>query len=237
MSQSRKPTDSKRRQTGTPDEGTYYERHLPHQVPSGLPIFLNWNLKGSLPKRVVAELQQQRRRLETQPHRRGETGRHRKVRQEKLMFAKRDRYLDAAREGPLHLQDPRAAKIMVDSILWGVGERYTLYAYVVMANHVHRLLTPAVDLEVVTQGMKGYTSYRINAIQQARGRVLWQDESYDHWARTRRRCNASLTTSRTTRWPPACARDPRIGPGRRPRGGEDCVGNLPRPFGLNGSRS
>jgi putative transposase len=183
MSEPRKPTDGKRGQRGKPDEGAYYERHLPHQVPIGFPIFLNWNLKGSLPKRVVTELQQQRRRLEKEPRRRGETGRQRKVRHEKLMFAMRDRCLDAAREGPLHLRDPRAATIVADSILWGAGERYELYAYVVMANHVHLLLTPTVDLKVVTQGLKGYTSNRINGIQKARGRVLWQDESYDHWAR------------------------------------------------------
>ncbi len=52
-----------------------------------------------------------------------------------------------------------------------------------MVNHIHVLFTPKVELKVITQGMKGYTSFRINAIQSARGRTLWQDESYDHWAR------------------------------------------------------
>ncbi|OAI41588.1 hypothetical protein AYO40_02955 [Planctomycetaceae bacterium SCGC AG-212-D15] len=33
------------------------------------------------------------------------------------------------------------------------------------------------------QGIKGFTSHEINGLDQARGRVFWQDESYDHWVR------------------------------------------------------
>jgi REP element-mobilizing transposase RayT len=171
------------RQAGKPDVRTYYERHLPHQVPTGFPIFLNWNLKGSLPQRVVTELEHERKRLAKEPRRFGETDRQRGIRHDKLLFAKRDRYLDTTRQGPMHLKDPRAAQIVVDSLVWGIPERYDLYAYVAMVNHIHALFTPKVDLKIITQGMKGYTSYRINEIQNARGRILWQDESYDHWAR------------------------------------------------------
>ncbi len=52
-----------------------------------------------------------------------------------------------------------------------------------MPNHVHVLLTPCVELKTVTQGIKGWTAWKINALQKQRGRVFWQDESYDHWAR------------------------------------------------------
>jgi putative transposase len=168
---------------GNPDVRAYYERHLPHQIPTGFPIFLNWNLKGSLPKRVIAELEHERDRLDKEPRRGGETDRQRGIRHDKLLFAKRDRFLDTVREGPMYLKDPRAAQIVVDSLVWGVPERYDLYSWVVMANHIHVLFTPKVDLKIITQGIKGYTSYRINRIQNARGRILWQGESYDHWAR------------------------------------------------------
>ena len=86
-------------------------------------------------------------------------------------------------EGPRYLSDPRAAEIVVDSILFGTPERYELYAYVVMANHVHLLLTPHWDLNRITKGIKGFTANQINRLQDARGRVFWQDESYDHWVR------------------------------------------------------
>jgi REP element-mobilizing transposase RayT len=165
------------------DRVDYYERHLPHQLPGGFPIFLSWNLKGSLPKNVIAGLDHERCRLSREPDRSGETDQQRRSRHSKLLFAQRDRYLDIAQHGPMHLKDPRAAQVVVESILWGVPARYDLYAYVVMANHVHVLLAPKVDMNVITQGMKGFTSHKINGIQNVRGRILWQDESYDHWAR------------------------------------------------------
>ena len=83
----------------------------------------------------------------------------------------------------MHLADPAAATLVEDSLLFGVPERYALFAWCVMANHVHVLLEPIWELSKITQGIKGYTSYQINALQGAHGRVFWQDESYDHWAR------------------------------------------------------
>jgi REP element-mobilizing transposase RayT len=62
-------------------------------------------------------------------------------------------------------------------------KRYELYAWCVMANHVHVVLTPIWKLERLLQGIKGFTSYQINQLQDARGRTLWQDESFDHWTR------------------------------------------------------
>lgn len=52
-----------------------------------------------------------------------------------------------------------------------------------MANHVHVLLTPILALAKVTQGIKGFTAREINRLQNEIGRVFWQDESFDHWAR------------------------------------------------------
>ena len=81
------------------------------------------------------------------------------------------------------LADPRAAAIVVNSLLWGANDRYQLWAWVVMGNHVHLLLTPSVDLSRITQGIKGWTAHEINTLHQKRGRIVWQDESYDHWVR------------------------------------------------------
>jgi type I restriction enzyme R subunit len=160
-----------------------YERHLPHQIPEGFPIFLTWNLKGAVPTEVIERLRRERKRLEREPRRAGESEADRTVRHGKIIFGISDRWLDRAASGPLHLKDPGAAKIVEDSILFGVPERYALFAWCVMANHVHLLLTPNWDLKDVTRGIKGYTAHRINGLQSARGRVFWQDESFDHWAR------------------------------------------------------
>ncbi len=161
-----------------------YQRHLPHEIPEGHPIFLTWNLKGAVPRTVIERLRQERDRLEKQSARADESAADRRLREDKLIFAMCDRFLDRAQDGPLHLKDPAAAAIVEDSFLFGVGERYDLYAWCIMANHVHVLLMPIWDLERVTQGIKGYTAHEINGLQRARGRILWQDESYDHWARS-----------------------------------------------------
>jgi putative transposase len=160
-----------------------YRRHLPHEVPDGVPIFLTWNLKGALPAEVIQRLQQERDRLQQQPQRSQESAAQRAIRQDKLLFAMADRFLDSAAEGPMYLKDPAAAKIMADSILFGAAERYDLFAWCVMSNHVHVLLTPHWVLAKITQGLTGFTAHQINALQNARGRTFWQDESYDHWAR------------------------------------------------------
>jgi type I restriction enzyme R subunit len=160
-----------------------YERHLPHQIPEGHPLFLTWNLKGALPRSVRRMLQRERKRLEVQPARAGEKPHDRAIRESKIIFALADQALDGATEGPVHLKDPQAAKIVEDSILFGVPDRYELLAWCVMSNHVHVLLGPIWELKDITQGIKGYTAHEINGLQSERGRVFWQDESYDHWAR------------------------------------------------------
>jgi REP element-mobilizing transposase RayT len=136
-----------------------------------------------MPQAVIEELMRERQRLEKQPPRRGESAAERRIRENRIVFALADRFLDRAIDGPMHLKDPRAAKLVEDSILFGAAERYDLFALCVMSNHVHVLLTPHWELESVTQGIKGYTAHQINGLHDARGRVFWQDESYDHWSR------------------------------------------------------
>ena len=193
------------RQPGKADVRVFYQRHLPHQVPPGYPTFLTWNLKGSLPQRAIEEIEREQLRLTMEPTRPNESSFERKVRHGKILFAIRDQKLDTAcaeagvsqspayprvslerltyQGRPMWLRDPEAAQIVVESVLWGVPERYALYAFAVLGNHVHVLLTPTIRLEKITQGIKGFTAYQINQLQQERGRTFWQDESYDHWAR------------------------------------------------------
>jgi putative transposase len=160
-----------------------YARHLPRQVPDGFPIFLTWNFKGSMPRQAIERLKHERERLENEPPRASETAIQKKIRENVHLFALADGYLDQARDGPSYLEDPAAARIVEDVILAGSADRYDLFAWCIMPNHVHVLLTPRLELKDVTQRIKGSTSFKINGVHQARGRVFWQDESYDHWVR------------------------------------------------------
>ena len=104
-----------------------YQRHLPHQIPANTPLFLTWNLKGAITREMYQQIEQKRRRLALQAARAGETPSQRQTREGKLLFAFRDGLLDRADRGPMHLKDPQAAQIVVDSILFGSEERYSLF--------------------------------------------------------------------------------------------------------------
>lgn len=62
----------------------HYERHLPHQVPEGFPIFLTWNLKGAFPDEAIEKIRAERQRLERESPRPSESARDRKIRHDKL---------------------------------------------------------------------------------------------------------------------------------------------------------
>ena len=161
----------------------HYQRHLPHQIPEGFPLFLTWNLKGAFPPEAIARIREEREQLQREPNRLGETRAARKIRHDKLIFFHSDQFLDMADEGPLDLKTDANARIVEQSIFFGVPVRYELLAWCVMANHVHVLLHPRWELARITKGIKGFTAYEINSAQNQRGWVFWQDESYDHWAR------------------------------------------------------
>ena len=100
-------------------------------------------------------------------------------------FVWMDRYLDTTRLGPLFLQQPDVAKIVVDSILYGARDLgfYELAAYVVMPNHAHMLAAPRVDPPKLLKAIKNYSAREAIKILGRTGRPFWQSESYDHWVR------------------------------------------------------
>ena len=83
------------------------------------------------------------------------------------------------------LTTPRIAPLVVEHLHHFDGERYLLYDYTVMPDHVHVILKPltdgakAVSLSRIMHGIKSWLAHRINQLSGRKG-PLWQDESYDH---------------------------------------------------------
>jgi len=96
-----------------------------------------------------------------------------------------DRLLDRGESGPLYLRIPAIASLAVDAFFHGAENLrfYELHAYVVMANHVHLLITPHVDLAKITHSLKRFTAREANRILSVVGKPFWQDESYDRLVR------------------------------------------------------
>jgi hypothetical protein len=101
-------------------------------------VFLTWRLHGTLPKN----------RVFPEHFTSGQT------------FAVMDRLLEREQSGPLYLRSPAIASLAVDAFLHGAESlrSYDLHAYVVMANHVHLLITPYVDLAKITHSLKRFTA-------------------------------------------------------------------------------
>jgi putative transposase len=131
----------------------FYCRRLPHWQPRGAPLFLTWRLHGSLPHN---------RYVGPQGLNSGEA------------FVAVDRFLDRANYGPTWLRRSEIAQLVADSLQFGERKLgyYRLHAWVVMANHVHLLLTPQVAASKLQQSVKGFTARQAN-------QLLGQD---DHWS-------------------------------------------------------
>lgn len=144
-----------------------YRRHLPHRYEIGQPVFVTWRLHGSLPTS---------RAFPPGTLTSGEA------------FAAFDRLLDEARTGPLYLRQEPIALMVVEAMNFGERtlERYSLHAFVVMANHVHVLMSPQVPLPTLMKSLKSFTARRANRMLARTGSPFWQEESYDHLVRNDR---------------------------------------------------
>ena len=161
----------------------YYRRNLPHWHPSGVSIFLTWRLDGSLPLEVIEKLTIMRRKLRDRTRTVLQADR---LVEYKKLFARVDAILDNASTGPLWLSDPRIADVVQDGLVNRYARLYYLWAYVVMANHIHVLLKPKsheTSSSTITKNLKGYSSREANRLLKRTGQRFWQDESFDHWSR------------------------------------------------------
>ena len=85
------------------------------------------------------------------------------------------------------LRDPVLAGTVEEALWFYHEERYVLYAYVIMANHVHLLMKPLLgwSLAGILQAINGFTARSINKALGRKG-SFWQDENFDHLIRNER---------------------------------------------------
>jgi REP element-mobilizing transposase RayT len=127
----------------------------------GADLFLTWNLHGSIPHNRYP----------------GPT-----AMTAGQAFVWMDKFLDTATVGPKWLAQDEIAEVVVDSLHYAADtlKQYDLHAYVVMANHVHMLVTPRVEPRKFMQSVKGFTAREANKLLDRTGEPFWQSESYDH---------------------------------------------------------
>lgn len=140
---------------------TGFCRRLPHFHALGTPIFVTFRLHGSLPagRSFPQKL---------------ESG---------AAFVAMDRLLDEAAHGPKHLMQPGIAQMVADAIERGAQSDFELHEWVLMANHVHLLVTPHVPFSDAMRRLKGSTAREGNRMLGIDGVSFWQRESYDRLVR------------------------------------------------------
>ncbi|CAN5830956.1 transposase [soil metagenome] len=94
-------------------------------------------------------------------------------------------YLDAG-HGCCALRDPRMAKIMSNRLHHFDGQRYQLWAYVIMPNHVHVLfmLKDVESLPAAVQGWKSVSSHLIQKSGYCALNPFWQPDYFDRLIRS-----------------------------------------------------
>jgi len=109
---------------------------------------------------------------------------------EELFPQRFQKWLDAG-YGSCALRSDSCRIVVENALRHFDGERYSLYAYVVMPNHVHALFMPTEghDAQTIVSGWKSFSAKAVNKMLNRSG-SFWQKESYDHLVRDVEEFNA-----------------------------------------------
>ena len=161
-----------------PRKGWYSRGCLPHFDGGEVVQMITFRLAGSLPKERIEKWKAELARL---PEGEAAAEYYRRV----------EAYLDKGM-GHRWLEDRRVAQVTQDALLHFDGERYRLYAWVVMPNHVHVMARPFLgrDLSGIVQSWKSFTAKRANKLLNRAG-GFWQEEYFDRYIRNERHFRAA----------------------------------------------
>jgi len=157
---------------------------LPHWEAAQGIYFVTFRLADSLPKSVIKEIEfeglnivrtAQAMGRELSPHERNQL--------EELFTKKIDSYLDAG-TGSCFLSSPIVAKMCAGTLRHFDAERYRLFAWCVMPNHVHVVFRPLEGhtLSEIIHSWKSFSAKEANRALRRSGE-FWMHEYYDHLVR------------------------------------------------------
>ena len=181
-------------------EEPFFRRNLPHWQPVNATFFITYRLAGTLPRSTLNELQKERQCLQALPREPKYSEAEWRMCIEKRMFALWDEYLD--KDSSVNwLSNPQISRIIQHNLYHHAGSKYSLWAYVIMPNHVHLVLQPEEawlkptgkehnkkakyekgSLSSILHSLRSYTAKEANKILGRTGK-FWQGEAYDHWIR------------------------------------------------------
>jgi REP element-mobilizing transposase RayT len=161
----------------------YHTNYLPHWRAEHAVYFVTYRVYGSLPSFLFRDIDMHQREIFANAER---LQRPLTVYEEDELEALHFRRLALTKydQGNRFLEDPRVADIVAAAFPYFDGVRYTLFAWVVMADHVHVVLQPNNEwkLSEIIDTWKTFTARKSNKIL-GRSGPFWQREYYDHLVR------------------------------------------------------
>ena len=152
------------------EAGWHTRGYLPHFDGQAIPQTITLHLADAVPLKVVERWQRQLQHL---------TDEHKLI----IMQQRIEKYLDQG-YGECLLKISSIANLIQESLLKYDGDRYKLFAWCVMPNHEHSLLTRSetCELEDIMQAHKSFTAHEANKMLKRKG-SLWMIEYYDRMIR------------------------------------------------------
>lgn len=158
------------------------QRHLPHWTQDDTSYFVTFRLADSLPQEKLKLWHEDRTQWlkdHSDPYSEEE------LTEYATRFSERmEEWLDAG-SGSCILKEKENARIVEQALKHFDGTRYELGSYVIMANHVHAVVTPKPEFKL-SNILHSWKSFSANEINKRTGKTgsVWQDESYDHIIRS-----------------------------------------------------
>ncbi len=157
---------------------------LPHWEAANAIYFVTFRLVDSLPKSVLQAIDFERSDIVRTAQAMGrELTPHERKKLDELISEKIESHLDAG-AGSCFLSNPSVAKIVADAVRHFDSDRYKLFAWCVMPNHVHAVFRPLGrhGLSDILHSWKSYSAKEANRILERSGE-FWMEEYYDHLVR------------------------------------------------------
>ena len=159
-------------------------RSLPHWEQEGGVYFVTFRTDDSVPVELLRAYEDEKRRLERFMSDAARDQLKEKHREKVRLYCRViDRTLDTGL-GACPVKGPAHASFMASVVAHFDRERYDLFAYAVMPNHVHAVLRCLGDhhLDDIMHSWKSFSATKLNRMLARRG-TFWQREYFDHLIR------------------------------------------------------
>jgi REP element-mobilizing transposase RayT len=166
-------------------EVTIHDRgRLPHWEKESATYFVTFRLHDSLPKSILERIDSERESIvKTAKQLDRELSLSERKKIQKLSTKVIEQHLDHG-AGACNLKHPPIANVVADTLRHFDNQRYRLFVWCIMPNHVHMVfrIFPAHSLADVIHSWKSFTAKRANILLNSSG-SFWQREYYDHLLR------------------------------------------------------